>query len=299
MADDDLLLPRTVEGVFRDYLGRRTGIIKALTTEVEEFYHQCDPERENQCLYGLPNETWKVTLPEEEVPPELPEPALGVNFARDGMLRRDWLALVAVHSDAWLMSVAFFLGARFDRKERNSLFQMINNLPTILDVVAGRVKPVMKDGALSVNSPPAKARKRPLPKLRKARAEKGYSTDEESMEDSSDAFLEEEYPESGEDDEYDDQENSICGICGGRYASSEFWIYCDCCKKWFHGKCVKVTPARAEHMKTYKCPLCIQKRPRPVLTESRVSSAKQTGSGVPANSFHQPSSTVAARLFRG
>lgn len=26
-----------------------------------------------------------MTLPAEEVPPELPEPALGINFARDGM----------------------------------------------------------------------------------------------------------------------------------------------------------------------------------------------------------------------
>jgi hypothetical protein len=26
-----------------------------------------------------------VQLPAEEVPPELPEPALGINFARDGM----------------------------------------------------------------------------------------------------------------------------------------------------------------------------------------------------------------------
>jgi hypothetical protein len=71
------------------------------------------PERENLCLYGLPNETWEVTLPAEEVPPELPEPALGINFARDGMVEKDWLSLVAVHSDAWLLSVAFYFGARF------------------------------------------------------------------------------------------------------------------------------------------------------------------------------------------
>jgi hypothetical protein len=71
------------------------------------------PEKENLCLYGLPNETWEVTLPAEEVPPELPEPALGINFARDGMVEKDWLSLVAVHSDAWLLSVAFYFGARF------------------------------------------------------------------------------------------------------------------------------------------------------------------------------------------
>jgi hypothetical protein len=71
------------------------------------------PEKENLCLYGLSNETWEVTLPAEEVPPELPEPALGINFARDGMAEKDWLMLVAVHSDAWLIAVAFYFGARF------------------------------------------------------------------------------------------------------------------------------------------------------------------------------------------
>jgi hypothetical protein len=42
----------------------------------------------------------------------------GVNFARDGMVRKDWLALVAVHSDAWLMSVAFYYGAKLDANAR-------------------------------------------------------------------------------------------------------------------------------------------------------------------------------------
>jgi hypothetical protein len=65
-------------------------------------------DKENLCLYGLPNGSWEVSPPAEEVPPELPEPALGINFARDGMLRRDWLTLVAVHSDSWLISVVFF-----------------------------------------------------------------------------------------------------------------------------------------------------------------------------------------------
>jgi hypothetical protein len=36
-------------------------------------------EKENLCLYGHPNESWEVNLPAEEVPPELPEPALGIN----------------------------------------------------------------------------------------------------------------------------------------------------------------------------------------------------------------------------
>ncbi|KAG4136660.1 hypothetical protein ERO13_D07G020500v2 [Gossypium hirsutum] len=109
----DAYNPRTVEEVFRDFKGRRAGMIKALTTDVGEFFQQCDPEKENLCLYGFPSEQWEVNLPAEEVPPELPEPALGINFARDGMQERDWLSLVAVHSDAWLLSVAFYFGARF------------------------------------------------------------------------------------------------------------------------------------------------------------------------------------------
>ena len=56
-----------------------------IRTAVDEFYEQCDPDKENLCLYGNPDGTWEVQLPAEEVPPALPEPALGINFARDGM----------------------------------------------------------------------------------------------------------------------------------------------------------------------------------------------------------------------
>ncbi|CAL5401873.1 unnamed protein product [Camellia sinensis] len=113
-------------------------------------------------LYGLPNETWEVNLLVEEVPPELPEPALGINFARDRM-QEDWLSLVAVHSDSWLLSVAFYFGALFGfgKSERcitchegpvrfilelmfkrcgKRLFQLINDLPTIFEVVTGKVR---------------------------------------------------------------------------------------------------------------------------------------------------------------
>lgn len=77
-------------------------------------------EKENLCLYGLPSEQWEVNLPVEEVPPELPEPVLGINFARDGMQEKDWLSLVAVHSDTWLLALAFYFGARFgfDKTDR-------------------------------------------------------------------------------------------------------------------------------------------------------------------------------------
>ena len=47
-------------------------------------------------LAGHADGSYSVVPPAEEVPPELPEPALGINFARDGMERKDWLCLVAV-----------------------------------------------------------------------------------------------------------------------------------------------------------------------------------------------------------
>lgn len=58
------------------------------------------------------------------------------------------------------------------------------------------------------------------------------------------------------DEEEDEQGLTLCGACGDNYASDEFWICCDICERWFHGKCVKITPARAEHIKQYKCPAC-------------------------------------------
>jgi len=66
-------------------------------------------------------------------------------------------------------------------------------------------------------------------------------------------------------DEEDEEEHgeTLCGACGANYAADEFWICCDICEKWFHGKCVKITPARAEHIKQYKCPSCSNKRARP------------------------------------
>ncbi|KAL6224228.1 hypothetical protein ACLB2K_003083 [Fragaria x ananassa] len=247
------LSPRTVEEVVRDFKCRRAGIVKALTTDVADFYEQCDPEKENLCLYGLPNEDWEVNLPAEEVPPELPEPALGINFARDGMKEKDWLSLVAVHSDAWLLAVAFYFGARFgfDRADRKRLFTMINDLPSVFEIVTGSVKKQpMEKSVVSNNSI-----HKPKSSSRGRGSEPGkYSKMLPKDEDEDEGLDEEEDEEHGE---------TMCGACGDSYAADEFWICCDICEKWFHGKCVKITPARAEHIKHYKCPACSNKRMRP------------------------------------
>ncbi|GMJ15713.1 alfin-like 5 [Hibiscus trionum] len=240
---------RTVDEVFRDFKGRRAGIIKALTTDVAEFFEQCDPEKENLCLYGLPNEQWDVTLPAEEVPPELPEPALGINFARDAMQEKDWLALVAVHSDSWLLAVAYYFGARFgfNRTDRNRLFGFINDLPTIFEIVSGSVEKQTKEKS-SVSNHSSSNKSKSSVKSRASESTK-YS---KSM-------------QPNDEDEGDGEEHgdTLCGACGLNYASDEFWICCDICEIWFHGKCVKITPAKAEHIKHYKCPSCSTKRVRP------------------------------------
>ena len=84
-------------------------------------------EKENLCLYVFPNEQWEVNLPTEKVPPELPEPTLGINFARDGMQEKDWLSLIVVHSDAWLLAVGFYFSAifGFDKADRSFIFLFI------------------------------------------------------------------------------------------------------------------------------------------------------------------------------
>jgi hypothetical protein len=70
-------------------------------------------EYETLCLYGLPNETWKVNVRPAKVPQQLPEPAEGINIPRDSMPKEDWLSFVAAHSDAWLVAMAFHFGALF------------------------------------------------------------------------------------------------------------------------------------------------------------------------------------------
>ncbi|RVW32480.1 hypothetical protein CK203_081247 [Vitis vinifera] len=45
------------------------------------------------------------------------------------MNRKDWLSLVAVHSDSWLLSAAFYLGARLNRNED---YQSYTSTPSIL-----------------------------------------------------------------------------------------------------------------------------------------------------------------------
>ncbi|VFQ84845.1 unnamed protein product [Cuscuta campestris] len=244
-------MPRTVGDVFEDFKGRRRGLVKALTTDVAKLYQQCDPERENLCLYGFPNETWEVNLPVDEVPSELPEPTLGINFVRDGMQYEDWLLAVAAHSDSWLLSTAFFFGARFGfgKSERKRLFQMINELPTLFEVVTRAAK----HGTVA---DPNSCMKRTS-----GRKQTEVQHREVKMSQRKEAAGENDEEEEEEEEE-EAQGDTPCGVCGEFYAVGEFWILCDVCERWFHGECVKITEAKAKHIKQYKCPSCSKKRAR-------------------------------------
>ena len=89
------------------------------------------------CLSASPDGTWRLTPPHAKVPPSFPEPCLGVNFARDGMARADWAALLAAHCDAWLRGVASFqaAAASLTAKGRGELFGHVNALDTMYEVV--------------------------------------------------------------------------------------------------------------------------------------------------------------------
>lgn len=70
------------------------------------------------------------------------------------------------------------------------------------------------------------------------------------------------HEESDDEDEgnEDEHEETLCGSCGTNGNEDEFWIGCDICERWFHGKCVKITPAKAQSIKEYRCPSCSNKR---------------------------------------
>nr|GMD79109.1 PHD finger protein ALFIN-LIKE 2-like [Ipomoea batatas] len=102
-----------VEDIFKNISTSRSVVLYALTRDVD--VSQCDLEKDNLCLYSHPDERWEVTLSVEDVLPEIPEPVLGINCARDEMEKRGWLWLVAMHTDSWLlavvMKVILFAGA--------------------------------------------------------------------------------------------------------------------------------------------------------------------------------------------
>ncbi len=130
---------------------------------------------------------------------------------------------------------------------------MINELPTIFEIVTGTVKKQTKEKSCVTTHNGNKSK--PNAKVQRASELQPKVSKLPPPPKEEDDTLDEEDEEHGD---------TLCGACGENYASDEFWICCDICEIWFHGKCVKITPARAEHIKQYKCPSCsmINKRAR-------------------------------------
>lgn len=82
--------------------------------------------------------------------------------------------------------------------------------------------------------------------------------------DDEDGEEEDDDDDAADDDgeEEDEHKDALCGACGMNNTSDQFWICCDVCERWFHGKCVRITPAKAQHIKQYKCPSCSNKKAR-------------------------------------
>lgn len=53
----------------------------------------------------------------------------------------------------------------------------------------------------------------------------------------------------------DDPDLNHC-YCNTKYSKNEFYIKCDECLKWYHGKCVAITSFRSHHIGLYVCPDC-------------------------------------------
>lgn len=53
------------------------------------------------------------------------------------------------------------------------------------------------------------------------------------------------------------QEELFC-LCRRPYDESQFYIGCESCQDWFHGRCVGVLPMEAESIEEYVCPNCMK-----------------------------------------
>lgn len=84
--------------------------------------------------------------------------------------KKDWLSLVAVHSDTWLLAVAFYNGARLNREGRERLFELINEQPTCYEIVSGKAsrdaaRPKKRGAPGQPARPPSMAAPAKLPRM--------------------------------------------------------------------------------------------------------------------------------------
>ncbi|RLN30520.1 hypothetical protein C2845_PM05G23360 [Panicum miliaceum] len=162
--------PYTAEGIFRDFSCRRAALIRALTTgyvpkvlalpltvcsivrcaDEKTFSRECNAGTETLYLYGNSDGSWELRPPKLLIPTGQPDPRmLGVKLVRGDMKHAKWLRHIAMHCDAWLIRISFFLGANLGTQARTFLIinycfflsttqrlcAMINSLQTVHEKV--------------------------------------------------------------------------------------------------------------------------------------------------------------------
>jgi hypothetical protein len=79
------------------------------------------------------------------------------------MPRKEWLALLAVHADTWLLSIAFYYGVKLDANERLRLFKLINSGgPTLFEVISDRRNGKQVEGVPLLTTISSPRRGRPI-----------------------------------------------------------------------------------------------------------------------------------------
>jgi hypothetical protein len=161
---------------------------------------------------------------------------------------------------------------------RKRLFSMINSLPTVYEAVTGNAKKESKEKTPKSNSKSNKSGSKVWNFLlycgsvlhsgskvwnltrwfyldiKHCKTQPSRQSEPNSKGSKMQPPKDEE--ESEGEEQQDDQDTAVCGACFKNNGQDLFWICCDLCEKWFHGACVKITPAKAEHIKQYKCPSC-------------------------------------------
>ncbi|KAL9688995.1 hypothetical protein QQ045_033424 [Rhodiola kirilowii] len=204
-------------------------------------------EKDNLCLYGFPDETWSVSVPVQDIPPEIPEPMLDIRSLRYGMPTNQWLRYVAVRCDSWLHYVAFHTATRhgLGKSDWTRLFSMINDLRSMYDTLLQSFVKQIKDKSSS--------------------SDYGSDTSESlsGSETGSESYMLAKLSKLAEVEKVSEDEwandDTICGICKKNHSEDQFWICCQMCEKWLHGMCVKITKAEFTEIKEYKCPSCCKK----------------------------------------
>ncbi|KAI4973903.1 hypothetical protein ZWY2020_041684 [Hordeum vulgare] len=260
----------TVENIYEDFSGRRRALVGALTKDQEKLYDLlCDEGKERMCLYGYPDGKWSLTLPEKMLPPGLPEPKLGINRRPEYMNRDDYLSFVARHSDSWLMGVTLFLTTLLNAKQKIRLFDMVNKMSTVHDEFylsygtswISTFAPPSRDIAPNVYNPnrdssaPAQENMYNPDVDSITPAEVNMLPYQDSMQGLSAPNKDSKKPP--EDKGKDHEATDFCGVCSAPYHANAFWICCDICDQWFHGKCVNITASESKHLKVFKCRDCI------------------------------------------